>query len=247
MAKKKRNLEGYKRQGKRFIPPMKQLPKLREHSYVNNMLPELIWLGLIHDRADYRFGARTLEIVVEITKGMPVPEKSFNYALQIAYADLSNDVKSTIIRHWDQEGMLETIRDAIAPLVLLYDGSSLAFVGPPSNVLSEEALIHRISNSVANHLDKTETPGIVLHGALLLTRLMAGKVKFMQHIEIPDLNAVIDEPDSDEARKAAAFMRAYAGSEWGMLEVPNDWARHFWNRNAELSDCELPDYLRKDD
>ena len=247
MAKKKRNLESYKRQGKRFIPPMMQLPQMQEYSYVNDMLPELIWLGLIHDHAGYRFGARTLEIVVEITKDMPTSEKSFNYALQIAYADLSNDVKSTIVRHWDREGMLETIRDAIAPLVLLYDGSSLAFVGPPSNVLSEEALINRISSSVANHLDKTETPGVVLHGTLLLTPLMARTITFAQHIEIPDFNAVINEPDSDEAQRAAAFMRALSGAEWGMLEVPNDWARHFWNRNAELSECELPDYLRKDD
>jgi hypothetical protein len=38
---KKRNLEGYKREGKRFIPPMKQLPMVREQSYVNDMLPEL--------------------------------------------------------------------------------------------------------------------------------------------------------------------------------------------------------------
>ncbi len=172
--------------------------------------------------------------------------RSFNYALQIAYADLSNDVKSTIVRHWEQEGMLETIRDAIPPLVLLYDGSSLAFVGPPLTVQSEEALSNSISNSVANHLDKTKTAGVVLHGLLLLTRLMAGTIKFMRHIEIPDLNAVIEEPDRDEARKAAAFMRALGGAEWGMLEVPNDWARHFWNRNAELSDCELSDHLRKD-
>ena len=218
---------------------------MREYSYVNDMLPELIWLGLIHDRAGFRFGARTLEIVVEITKDMPISEKSFNYALQIAYADLSNDVKSTIIRHWDREGMLETIRDAIAPLVLLYDGFSLAFVGPPSNVLSEEVLINRISSSVANHLDKTETPGVVLHGTLLLTLLMAGTITFAQ--PIPDLNAVIDEPDSDEARMAAAFMRSLAGAQWAALEVPNDWARHFWNRNAELSDCELPDYLIEDE
>ena len=173
--------------------------------------------GVIHGRAGYHFGARTLEIVVETTTGMPVRERSFNYALQIAYADLSNDVKSTIVRHWDQEGMLETIRDAIAPLVLLYDGSSLAFVGPPLTVQSEEALINSISNSVANHLDKTKTPGVILHGVLLLTPLMAGTRKFMRHIEIPDLNAVIEEPDSDEARKAAAFMRALGGAEWGML------------------------------
>lgn len=244
MTKKRRNLEGYKRQGNRFIPPMKQLPQVREQSYINDMLPELIWLGLIHDRAGYQFGARVLKSVVEVTKGLPARTMRFNFALQIAYAALSDDVKSSIIRHWHQEDLLEVIRDAIAPLVLLYDGCSLAFVGPPSQVLSEQLLINRMRRCVANHLDKTETPSIVLHGALMLTRLMAGTIKFAKHIDLPNLNAVIDDPESEEARKAASFMRANAGAEWAALEVPNQWSRYFWNQNAKLSACELPDNLR---
>lgn len=242
----KKNLEGYKRQGKRFIPPMKQLPQVREHSYVNDMLPQLVWLGLIHDRAGYRLGAKVLEVIIKATKELPTSAITFNYALQIAYAELSDDVKAAIIRGLEQENLLEIIRDSIAPLILLYDGCPFAFVGPPENVQSEKTLISRISETVANHLDKYETPGAVLHGAMLLTRLMSGTVKFAQHIDIPDLNTVIDDPKSQEGRRAASFMRANAGAEWGMLEVPNDWARHFWNRNAELSACEIPDYLKDD-
>lgn len=220
---------------------------MREYSYVNDMLPELIWLGLIHDFAGYHFGARTLKVVVDTSKHIPVGKTPFNLALQSAYSDLSTDAKSTIVRHWQQEGMLGTIRDAIAPLLLLYEGSSLTFVGRPNSVPSEEELIDRLSKSVANHLDKSETPGVVLHGTLLLTRLMAGTIKISREIEIPDLNAVIDKPDSDEARTAASFMRAAAAAEWGMLGVASDWSRHFWNRNAELSKCELPDHWQRHD
>ena len=43
--KKKKILEGHKRIGKRFIPPMMQLPMMRSTSYVNDMLPELVWIG----------------------------------------------------------------------------------------------------------------------------------------------------------------------------------------------------------
>lgn len=247
MAKQRKNLKGYKQKGKRFIPPMKQLSQLREHSYVNDMLPELIWLGLIHDSAGYRFGAKVLEAVVEVTQELPAQDNSFNFALQIAYAKLPEETKAQILERWDQEDLLCTIRDAISPLILLYDGCALAFVGPPKNVYSQDELIGRISRTVENHLDKTQTPGAVLHGAMLLTRLMAGTIKFSQHIEIPDLNAVVENPESEEARKAASFMRANAGAEWGMLKVPPDWAKHFWNRNGELKRCELPEYLKQND
>lgn len=247
MAKKRKNLKGYKRKGKRFIPPMKQLPQLREHSYVNDMLPQLIWLGLIHDRAGYGFGARVLETVIKVTKELPDQGSSCNFALQFAYTKLTKEGRTLILKGWAQDDLLETIREAIAPLMLLYDGCPLAFVGPPENVYSQEELIGRISYSVANHLDKTQTPGVMLHGAMLLTRLMAGTVKFAQHIEIPDLNAVVENPESDEARKAAAFMRASAGAEWGILEVPPDWSRYFWNRNGALKRCQLPEYIEQDD
>jgi hypothetical protein len=244
---KKRTLEGYKRKGKRFIPPMKQLPGVREQSYVNDMLPELIWLGLIHDRMGCRFGARTLEIVLELTKEWPKPEKPVNYAMQSAYAELSESQKTEIVDAWQSQHLLNDIQHALAPLVLLYDGFSLAFVGPPSTVISEEALIQRIKQCVGKHLDKYETPGIVLHGAMILTRLIAGTIKFAAHIDIPDFNAVIEKPGTDEAKRAASFMRANAMAEIGMLELAKDWPRYFWNRGAELSPCERPEYALSDD
>ena len=226
---------------------MKQLPQVREYSYVDDMLPELIWLGLIHEAAGYKFGARLLELVVEATSHRDDPQRAYNYALQVSYAALSEETRSAILQRWEQEDMLDTIRDALAPLVLLYDGCALAFVGPPSNVYSNTSLVARIKDCVGNHLDKYETPGVALHGAMLLTRLIAGSIEFAEHIDLPDLNAVFEKPGSDAARRAASFMRANAGAEWGVLEVPNQWAKHFWNRNAELSPCEPLDLVDNDD
>ena len=56
--KKKRVLEGHKKVGSRFITPMKQLPNMKSISYVNQMMPELIWIGLINDSIGYVKGAR---------------------------------------------------------------------------------------------------------------------------------------------------------------------------------------------
>ncbi|NGP52513.1 hypothetical protein [Thioalkalivibrio sp. XN8] len=241
---KKANLEGYKREGKRFIPPMKQLPMMREQSYVNDMLPELIWLGLIHDRSGYRFGSRLLETIVEVSTAWPKSDKPVNYALQAAYANLTDKQKVDLLAALSSAGFIDDIRFALAPLVLLYDNFALSFVGPPSAAIPHEALVQRIAESVKKHLDKYETPGIALHGAMLLTRLVAGTIKFSTQIEVPDFNSVFERPDSDEARRAASFMRANAMAEFGMLELPPTWAKHFWNRGAELTPCQRPEYAR---
>lgn len=243
MAKKK-NLGGYKREGKRFIPPMKQLPMMREQSYVNDMLPELIWLGLIHDRKGYRFGSRTLETIVEVSRTWPRNGKPLNYALQAAYTDLADTQKADLLEALSSASLIDDIRFALAPLVLLYDNFALSFVGPPSVAIPRETLVQRITDSVKKHLDKYEPPGIALNGAMLLTRLAAGTIKFSSHIEIPDFNSVFERPDSDEAKRAASFMRANAMGEFGMLELAPAWAKHFWNRGAELTPCQRPRYAR---
>jgi hypothetical protein len=246
MAKKK-PLTGYKQEGKRFIPPMKQLPQMEEASFVDDLLPELIWLGLIHERKSYQFGARALEAVVEVAKKWPEPEKPTNLALQSAYAKMPTAQKNEILDAWKARGFLDDIQHALAPLVLLYDGFSLAFVGPPTNQISQEVLIQRIRDCVGNHMDRRETPAIVLYGTMLLTRLAAGKIKIASHIDFPDLNAVIEKPGSDEAKRAAGFIRASVMAEVGFLELAHDWAQYFWNRGAELSPCELPEWADFDD
>jgi len=239
--KKKKNLEGYKQRGKRFIPPLKQLPGIREYSYVNDMLPELIWLGLIHDRMSYNFGARTLETVVGVTKKWPKLDNPKNFATQSAYADITEGQKSEIKNAWNKHSLLNEIQHALAPLVLLYDNFSLSFVGPPSSLISQEVLIQRMKQCVRKHLNKYETPGIVLLGTIMLTRLMAGTIKFAANLDIPDFNSVIEKPETDEAKRAAAFLRSSSMAEFGLLSLKNIWPKYFWNRGAELSRCEYPE------
>jgi len=246
MAKKKKGLQGYKREGKRLIPPMKQLPQMREFSYVNDMLPELIWLGLIHDLAGYQFGAEVQRSIGGTAKEFPERDRPNNYALQKAYVELDADQKAAIVEGLERDRLLPGVRDAIAPLVLLYDGCPLSFLGPPDAALSQEAMIERIKICVGRHLNKTKAPGIMLHGTLFMARLISGKIRIAAHIDIPDLDAVLRDPDGAEAQRAGGFLRTSAAAEWAMLGGDETWARHFWNRNAELSRCELPD-LGEDD
>ena len=245
----KRNLKGHKKQGKRFIPPMKHLLGMHEQSYVNDMLPELIWLGLIHERKGYLFGRRTLEALMEVVecRNADDSEAPVNFAMQYAYSTLSKDEKDCILHLWESQGLLDDIRHALAPLTLLYDEFSIRFVGPPSTAIPSDGLIKRMRICVANHLDKNQVPGVMLHGALMMTRLIAGTLVFSKDMRLPDFNSAINDPESDEGKHASSFMRATALMEVGMLEVPKTWARHFWNRNAEPSPCEYPSYVESSD
>jgi len=152
---------------------------------------------------------------------------------------LSADQKKRLNEVLDDNEFLEIVRNSIAPLNLLYDGCPLLFLGPPTEQYSSEELVALIKNCVGDTIDKYETPGIVLNGSILLSRLVTRKIKFPADMDLPDFNAVINSPDSDDAKRAAAFMRSNALMEFGMHKVDTSWAKYFWNRGYELSPCEF--------
>jgi hypothetical protein len=52
---------------------------------------------------------------------------------------------------------------------------------------------------------------------MLLSRLVAGTVSLPP--DLPDFNSIISAPDSEDAYRAAAFLRANAIGEFGMLNI----------------------------
>ena len=235
---KKSILEGHKRIGKRLVPPMMQLPMTINTGYVNDMLPEIIWIGLIKERAGYARGARILETVALAVDAVKVHGQEGNYALMSSFQKLTHEQKTSIVDSVRQGGFLDMVRISIAPLIVLYDECPLSFFGQPENPSSREELVTVIKQCVGKTIDKYGTPGVVLHGSLLLTRLVTKTIGFPKGMDLPDFNSVINSPKSDEANRAAGFMRASALAEFGMLKVANSWAKHFWDRNFQLSKCE---------
>jgi hypothetical protein len=241
MAEKK-VLSGHKRVGKRFIPPMKQIPKMQDTSFVNDMLPELIWLGLINDNVGFVQGARFFEKLVSASVDALDGDKQGNFALVSKFDSFNADQKDALLRSLSQQALLPPLRDYLAPLVALYEPFPLKFVGLPEKSPSKEKMIATLQDCVGRHIDKYQPPGIMLHGMMLLSRLVTRTIHFPADMPMPDFNAVFENPESADAKLAAGFMRANGLAEFSMARASNNWARYFWNRGFEVSECEIVDY-----
>lgn len=233
----KKVLPGYVQRKKKLISPLNALGNIKSISFIDDLLPELMWLALIHDRDNYVVGRDTLECVTQLEKTWPKLEKPLNYALQSSYESFTEDQKSTLLEAWREKGLLDKIQHALAPLVLLYDDFALRFVGPPSTAISEEALIRRIELVVSKASDRYSTPGVMLYGALFMNNLMAGRIHISQHIDLPDFDSVVHAIDSAEGKRAASFLRASAMAQMSFSSPPGDWADKFWARSYALIPC----------
>jgi hypothetical protein len=66
--KKRKALPGYVQSKKKLVSPINALGNIKSYSYVDDLLPELIWLGLIHAQHGYLLGRDVLECVTSLEK-----------------------------------------------------------------------------------------------------------------------------------------------------------------------------------
>lgn len=234
--------KGHKRIGKRFVPPLMQLG-MQEVSYINKLLPEIIWMGLIFDRIDYRAGINLCEKIAKLTHEIYASEKHANFALCSSFLRLEDRQKEELVSKLNDQNLLEQIQLYLAPLIILYDNFPMSFLGVTQNKIEKETLIKRIKKGIKRYMDKYNKPGLVLQAITIYIRGITGGLFLTKDIEPPDLNSIIDNPESEPAKRAGAFVRSSV-----LMEIMSSegeplakWADSFWDQGLQVDTCEFRD------
>ena len=239
-------LKNHKRIGKRFVPPLMQLD-IREASYINKLLPEIIWMGLIFDRIDYRAGINLCEKMTKLVHEIYASKKHVNFALCSSFSLLEDRQKEELISKIDDQKLLEPIQLYLAPLIVLYDNFPMSFLGVTKNKIEKEILIKRIKEGIKRYMDKYEKPGLVLQATTIYIRGITGGLFLNKDIEPPDLNSIIENPKSEPAKRAGAFVRSEV-----LMEIMSSggeplakWPDSFWDQGLQVDACEFGDIVNE--
>ena len=241
MPKKKTVLEDHKKVGNKFIPPMMQLPNWNEISYINQILPEIIWMGLINDKYGYRNGIDLSSKIATKAFELRETDKHINFTIASNFNLLSENKKSEIVRDLTKSSDISKYRDALLPLIALYQGFPLSFLGMSQEIRKKEELIAIMKKCVERHFNKYETPASIIQANVIYVRRSTGGLHLASHIEMPDLNSLLDDPESEKAKRAQSFVRIGAMQEMmPMGDTQNcDWARSFWNQGYKIYECDF--------
>jgi hypothetical protein len=223
-------LKDHKRIGKRFVPPLMQLG-MEEVNYINQLLPEIIWMGLVFDRIDYRAGINLCEQTAKLAHEIYANEKHTNFALCSSFLGLEDRQREELVSRLQHQTLLEPIQLYLAPLILLYDNFPMSFLGVTQAKIDKETLIKRIKGGIQRYMDKYEKPGLILQSTTIYIRGITGGLLLNKDIEAPDLNSIIDNPESEAAKRAAGFVRSTV-----LMEIMS-----FWNQGLQIDACEFGD------
>lgn len=244
MKKNKRILEDHKQIGKKLIPPLMHSIPLQLSSYTEELLPEIIWMGLIHEELGYKKGIDLIRLFVQSAYDSKKSDDYINFSISSNLYKLNVNEKKVLVEKLLKKGIYLEISDILSPLVYFYEDSPFSFLNKEVDLTKEDeqVLLEKLKKSLYENFDRFQQASNVAQLNVYYTRILDGKVHFPNDMKIPDFNSIIDNPESEEANEASAFVRNGIKSEFMyMSDMENYdyiWSKSFWNQSFKLDNCE---------
>ncbi|ELL0578882.1 hypothetical protein Q6U58_003743 [Vibrio cholerae] len=208
-------LRDHKKVGQKFIPPLMQLPNMKETSFRDNTLPCLIWLSAIFLRNPDR---QSVHYVIEfLVKCKDILDGIENQAML-------NFLRESLVH---QHQLLENY-----PLDFLFEDYAYG-------VDKEEAL-EQLKEDVSALLDRYTMHSTKVQTTAFVSMTATGKLFLSSAIDLPDFNSIFTAPDSDESKRVASFVRANINAGAGFQDAEggeNEWSKSFWSQCFDMEAC----------
>ena len=235
----RRVLQGYQRVGKRFIPPILQHTVLTESGWMDDRVPELIWIALLIHIFGLKEGtAIALSVAKAAAQYDPASKKAF--AATSDYVHLGGEHKDFIRSALDKEGILKNVSHGLAALVHNYADFPLAFLSNPLSGKNNDSgsTLDDLRGTIANISDRQSQAGIHAQAAVVYIFWVNGILKVAPHVGLANLPAIEEYPTTEESLRVAASVRTAVT---GLLsqDIPAGWRNSFWNRGRALGPCEV--------
>ena len=201
-------------------------------SYVDDIIPELVLLGLINQSVGYRQG---VDLIWQLARSLDeVSQEAAPICSSIAKIGESG---MQTIRHGLAE-QLDVIVTSFAPFTTVFPAHPVALLG--TNRMSTTEAVSRLSQCVESLLDRHTVTACAMMASLYYVQARRGRLHINADMKQPNLDAIITDFESDQGQHAAASVRMFAQLFVGQFHSTDaSWPEEFWHRCYEISECEL--------
>ena len=203
-------------------------------SYIDQIFPNIVHICLAHHNLGFRRGIELCENLFEVfDKFSAQPTPPYVEYFEQFDSDASEAIKSEL----EEAGALDELRSAFTPLTHWMPTWPLGFLG--ADDVPDERALSQLEGCVAQYSNRRGHATAVALAMMMYWQGVSGKLKFVNGVEPPDLNALIAEPESEEGKMAAASVRAFSMAFFSGFgdEIESDWCESFWWKAQQLGAC----------
>ena len=234
-------LRDHKKVGKRFIPPLLQIPNMQETSFRDNVLPCLVWVSAIFLRNKDRTAVHNvIQFLIKCGEILH-DEKSPPLVFLNNFNRLTQGQKQSIKAGVESEPFYTFIRSNVAHQEAIFKDYPLGFLFESNEPDIDRAqAVEWLKADVDALLDRYSMHSTKVQTTTFVSMTATGKAIISSEVDLPDFNAIFTAPDSDESRRVSSFVRASLNSGPDFLnsrDKTNLWANSFWRQCFDLEAC----------
>src|SRR5262249_31320485 len=130
-------LSDHKQEGKVLVSPLTQaIGPLREISWIRTILPEIVWIALLHDSFGDRKAVEIITLLARKARSVKPDANSKWLAAASQYSAFSSNELADMRTELREEDILEPLSIALRPLITWYPDCPLSF-------LADEVVVRR--------------------------------------------------------------------------------------------------------
>jgi len=238
-------LSNHKRIGKKLIPPIiSKLDNKIEISWIDLILPEILWIGLLNLEFGLEDGAELSLYISKLASIKTKKRKKKNwFALTTSFDNLTLSQKTQIVDELKQSKKLEYYQNALLPLVLFYPDCPLNFIFKGFNIKkhNRENIKKNYRDNLNTLIDRWSKDATFMQANATYIAFCTDLLKVDKNTSLAKFPNIIDYPKTKESEMIAAGVRGhifgYFGSQYNKHN--NKWASYFWKRGIIIDKCIL--------
>lgn len=245
--KNKKVLSDHQQKGKIFTPPLITAlsDRLQFTKWTDDLLPNLVWIGLLFDKLGERKAINVFENFVEIVKDILGEQDKKILIFIPEYCSLNNEQIEKIKESLAVKNVLNELQESLYPLISLYSQCPLKFLYNENDLEKLKTDIDKslsaIKRVVKNILDRRSKEAMLVQTTAVYIMGLTGRLKFAEGQAPGDIETIFDYPKTDESKKVATSIRATLGAIRALYDNQEaiNWSTYFWNHGYEISVCEI--------
>lgn len=242
MKSQKRILSDHKLVGKKLVPPFATLENKVEVSWVDIIIPDLIWIALIRTKLGNKIGTEVVNKFISISTQHE--DSSFKmFAFISTYESLSDDTKARIKEDLIKEGVKSIMLDCLEPFLNMYPSCPLAFLQEASDIKAVDSkFLQSYKELLLRMMDKRSVISTFTIANIIYSLFLSNRIEVDQNSILTKLPKIQDYPNTELSRVIASNLRACINALYSKEHFDghsSNWANSFWNTGIKLEPCKI--------
>ena len=232
---------GYKQEGKVYIPPIFQLGEFSGVYWLDDVLPEIIWIAILQNKFGLGLGKElALQISGSTNELLSINGHKKWLAPLSCYSDLSNDDKSKLIEKVNKLGYDRYFNSAFGFFAEIYPEFPLAFLMSEKTQSDTQESLKEYKSFLSDLYYKTNKAAIFMQATAIDMAFQADILTVSPNTSLAKFPEIINYPDTEISIKvASAICAAINGyfSNTMLFKSTGNWKSYFWNRGLQIEKC----------